>query len=181
MATGGVVNSTIIEPIQVLYRGHNKALYALAAASQTLAVVPNGTLDGTNANIPTNRPLGVLSGMAAIAATISGEDFGCGVGNITTQNIGLFVTNYEGNGFENSPGVASGKVSVISAPAVCKVYIFETINSDGSTAITYTIGGILYVSNNGLITSQDEGGGIQLGRCVHVPTTAEDWVGIELV
>jgi len=179
MPVGGVVNSTIIEPVQILYRGHSSALFELVAAAKTVAVTPLGGLDGTNANIPTNRPLGVLSGMVATSVTLSGELWGAGVCSKTTAAIGIFSHGYEGNAFENSPGVASDKVTILRGQPVLKVYIFETIAEDGSTAITYALGEKLYSSAAGLLTNVASTEATIIGRVSHVPTTAEDWLGVE--
>ena len=183
MPAGNVVDTVIVEPVQVLYRGHNKAQYVLNSAGQTVAVTPNGGLDGTNGRLATNRPLGVLSGCVASGATVTGEDFGACICNATLRPIGLFLNNYTGNNFENSPGVASGRVSVIGQPAVVKVYIWETRNYADTAALTYAINDPLYSSPNGLLTRETGGGAggtVVVGVLTHVPTTAENWLGVEL-
>jgi len=180
MATGGVVNTVLIDPVEILYRGHNKALYTLLAASRTTAVTPNGGLDGTHGNLPTNRPLGVLPGMVASLVTISGEEFGAKISDNDDEPIGLFLLGYEGHNFENSPGVASNKVTIISAPAVVKIYIWEDRNVADNADNTYTVGTSVYSSPNGLVTSEAGDATTVVGIVNHAPTTAENWLGLEL-
>lgn len=185
MSVGNLVNTTIIEPMKVLYRGHNTAHMVLNSAGTTVAVTPNGGLDGTNGKLPTNRPLGVLTGSIAAAATISGENWGCQICNASRRPVGLFLNNYEGNNMENAPGVASGKVTIISGmQAVCQVYIWETRNYADTADLTYTLDDLLYSSPNGLLTNQTgagAGGTVAVAHLTHVPTAAEAWLGIKLL
>jgi len=174
---GGVVETTVIEPVEVLYRGHNKANYVLNSASKTTGVTPYASLDGTDGNLPTNRPLGVLSGMVAAAAAVSGENWGAQFCNATRIPIGIFLTTYENAGYEGIGGLGSGIVSIVAGPALLKVYIFETKEA-GAGVITYALDDPLYSSANGLLT-QETGTPI-VGYLTHVPTTAENWLGVEL-
>jgi len=180
MATGNVVASTLIEPVRIRYRGHGAALYELTSSATTNATTPNGGLDGTEGNIPTNRPLGVLSSQVAALATVSGKTWGCRLCTEALEPLGIFLNCYTGNNMENSPGVASNKVTVLRGQPSLEVPIFETRNDADTADLSYTLGDKLYSSDNSLLSNEESTGGTVIGVVTHVNSATEDWLGVDM-
>ena len=102
---------------------------------------------------------GVLSGSVAFARgdVAGGSNFIGGPTTIGTANVavlGVFINSANGNAFENTPGVASGKNPYVSAAGTYGNTLFEDKSLADAVALTaYTTGQRLYASKNGYLTS----------------------------
>ena len=102
---------------------------------------------------------GVLSGSVAFARgdVGGGSNFIGGpaaVGTANVKPIGVFINNANGNAFENTPGVASGKNPYVSAMGTFGNRLFEDKSLADSVALTaYTTGQTLWASKNGYLTN----------------------------
>lgn len=119
---------------------------------------------------------GVLSGSVAFARgdVGGGSNFIGGPAAVGTANVsilGVFLNNANGNAFENTPGVASGKNPYASGMGTFGNTLFEdkvlTGGNAGVALTAYTTGQVLYTSRNGYLTNAidaDFGGstGLQL-------------------
>ena len=153
----------------VLYDGHRNALCELVADGFTQANY-DPTLAYVNDTLSASTPIGVLAGSVA---GIHGPLL-AGKGDATHEPIGFFMNNAVGNPFENSPGVASNKVTILNVPGcVMKLPYYETHTVAG-VAQTYSAGDALYASPNGFVTKDAAGAGVDskiVGYVMDVPTT----------
>lgn len=105
---------------------------------------------------------GVLSGSVCFARgdAAGGSNFIGGPAAAATANvrpIGVFINNANGNAFENTPGVASGKNPYVSGMGTYGNTLFEdkvlTGANAGNALTAYTTGQKLYTSRNGYLTN----------------------------
>lgn len=102
---------------------------------------------------------GVLSGSVAFARGDAGggSNFIGGpaaVGTANVRPIGVFINNANGNAFENTPGVASGKNPYVSGMGTFGNTLFEDKSLADAVALTaYTTGQRLWASKNGYLTN----------------------------
>lgn len=102
--------------------------------------------------------VGVLGGSVAFTRADVGNNFlGGPISPANTTGIvplGIFLNDAIGNGFENSPGVASGRAPYVCGSGSCVgVSIYETKNLSTNAALTYAVGNKLYASQNGFLTN----------------------------
>lgn len=103
---------------------------------------------------------GVLSGSVCFARgdAAGGSNFIGGPASVgANQNVevlGIFINSANGNAFENTPGVASGKNPYVSGCGTFGDTLFEDKNLVTGAALTaYATGHKLYASKNGYLTS----------------------------
>lgn len=104
---------------------------------------------------------GVLGGSIAFTRYDYGNGFIGGAVKISTaydakvKPLGVFINDANGNAYENTPGVASGRGPyVCGSGSIVGVSVYETKHQiTGSAAITWTPGDIAYASVNGLLTN----------------------------
>ncbi len=149
----------------VLYPGHRSSILECNddCYSKVNDAAVSDTFDGS-------EPKGVLSGMVAGVA----GSYVAGPGTQALIPAGLFLNNAAGNAFENSPGVAAGKVAIVRAMASVEVDIYET---DG---ITYVIGDKLYCSDNSLLTNAASTNGVVIGVLTKLPTPTSPTLGLDM-
>lgn len=136
----------------------------------------------TNNTLSVNTPRGVLGG--SVAAISAGADYTVYPGTYDLEPVGLFVNDAAGAAFENSPAVASNKVTVIKGQASVEVDVYET-HTSGDVLITYTVGDLLYCSANGFLTNEkptDVTGTVDrvIGICTKAPTTNSPSLGLDM-
>jgi len=132
----------------------------------------------TNTTLSVNTPRGVLGG--SVAAVSAGLDYTVVPGTNLLTPVGLFVNDAAGAAFENSPAVASGKVTVMKGMASVEVDVYETRKADNSGDITYSVGDKLYCSAQGLLTNETSTEGTVIGICTKAPTTASPTLGLDM-
>ena len=129
----------------------NPPVYSSASVkSTTLAGITKvGVLGGT---IAFTRPQ-AGNGLHGGPTVTTGPAFLAGI-----RPLGIFLNDANGNAFENTPGVASGKGTYVSGMGSCVgVALYETQQLQGGsagTALTYAPGDLLYASANGLLTNR---------------------------
>lgn len=105
---------------------------------------------------------GVLSGSVCFARgdVGGGSNFIGGPAAVGTANVsvlGLFINSANGNAFENTPAVASGKNPYVSAMGTYGNTLFEdkvlTGANAGNALTAYTTGQKLFASRNGYLTN----------------------------
>lgn len=134
---------------------------------------------GSSTVIPANSPLGVLGG--SVAAYSAGNDYTVVPGTEALMPAGLFVNNAAGAAFENSPAVASGKVTVIKGLASVEVDVYETQTAaDAGVDLEYAVGQYLYSSDNGLLTYEVSSSRIVIGVVTKVPTPSSPALGLDM-
>lgn len=119
-------------------------------------VTTAGTISATLTGI---SQLGVLGGSIAFTRPDAGNGFigGPGLSPYTGRRpLGIFINDANGNAFENTPGVASGRGPYFCAFGCYGSSIWETEDLTGGAALTYAVGDRLYASLNGFLTNQLE-------------------------
>lgn len=134
-------------------------------------VHPNDTLS-------TDTPRGVLGG--SVAAISPGLDYTVVPATDTLHPVGLFVNDAAGAAFENSPAVASGKVTVIKGQASIEVDVYETRNEADDADLSYAVGDLLYSSAQGFLTKEESSDGTVVGVVTKAPSTASPTIGLDM-
>lgn len=161
--------------LKVLIRGKNNSLNVLASTCFTKANY--GANTAGNATLSVNTPLGVLGGsVAAISAGYDYTSFPC---DLTARPIGLFMNDAAGSAYDNTPAVASNKLTVMSGPGSVEVDVYET-KAVGGTDITYAVGDKLYSSKDGLLTNEASTSTLVVGIVTKAPTVSSPFLGLEL-
>jgi hypothetical protein len=157
----------------IKYPGNRNTLYSLNATGFTR---PNTAAEAgrTLGRIPANAPAGALGGMAAMMS-------GSYEANICTNDkpVGFFLNDAAGSAYENTPTVASGKLTVMTSQGSYETDIYETVKEAGGaldTAWTASLGLALYVSNFGLLTTESTGS-IIVGYVTKAPSADNPLLG----
>jgi len=157
----------------IRYPGNRNTLYSLAATGFTR---PNTAAEAGRAlgRISANAPAGALGGMFAMMS-------GSYEANICTNDkpIGVFLNDAAGSAYENTPTVASGKLTVMTGQGSYETDIYETVKEAGGaldTAWTAALGLALYVSNFGLLTTESTGS-IIVGYVTKAPASDNPILG----
>jgi hypothetical protein len=152
--------------LRVLYNGIKDSTCSLAAdgfLQSNPGVVT--TLSAKSTTIPASVKRGVLGGSVAFGRPDQGQGVvGGPVLNgsafiAKTRPLGLFVNDAIGNGFENSPAVASGKNPYLRGGTVAdRLYETAVQTTTGSgtvgTALVWAVGDFVYGSVNGYLTNR---------------------------
>ena len=151
--------------LRIVYSMQKDSVPVLAADGFTqnnppIVVTPAGARSTT---LPTNVKRGVLGGSVAFtrpdigANTIGGPVLVNADYVVNVRPVGLFINDALGNGYENTPGVASGKGPYLRGGTVGdKIYetqIQTAAAGNVGDAIVYHFGERLYASVNGLLTN----------------------------
>jgi len=167
----------------IKYPGNRNTLFSLAAAAFTR---PNTEAEAgrTLGRIAANAPAGALGGMFAAMSA----DYEV---NIATDNgvsgvpepIGVFLLDAAGSAYENTPTIASGKLTVMTGPGSYETDLYESVNeNDTALAVAWTdaLGDALYVSDFGLLTTEDTGS-IIVGYVTKAPTAENPLLGFNTI
>jgi hypothetical protein len=104
-------------------------------------------------NAYTNK--GILAG--SVVAAVGEQVIGPCAGDSTVvfdKAVGIAVNDAVGNPYESSSAVSSNKVVYAHGTGtVISTDIYEYVQTNGSTPVTYTYGDKLYASQNGLLTN----------------------------
>jgi len=114
--------------------------------STTLANVTKvGVLGATCAFTRPDAGNGFIGGPVQIAAAYVAAQ----------KPLGILINDSLGNAYENTPGVASGRLPYVHGMSVVGVSVWETQQQiGGAGALTYAAGDLLYASVNGLLTNR---------------------------
>jgi hypothetical protein len=142
--------------IQAFHVGIRNTVGILAADAFTQAnplVTTAGTISTTLSGI---TQVGVLGASIAFTRPDAGNGFiGGPAGTPYTgrRPLGIFINDANGNAFENTPGVASGRGSYFCGLGTYGVSIWETEDLTGGATLTYAVGDRLAASLNGYLTN----------------------------
>lgn len=148
--------------VQPLHIGFRNSVGILAPDAFTQAVPSNVTSAATvSTTLAGISQVGVLGGSVAFTRPDAGNGFIGGTAGLTpgaagTVPLGLFINDANGNAFENTPGVASGRGPYFSGQGCYAVSIYETQDLVGGAALTWAVGDTVYASKNGLLTNQGD-------------------------
>jgi len=164
--------------LTILIRGHLDAIPVLSDDCFT----KDNYGAYANTTLSVNTPRGVLGG--SVAAISAGNDYTVVPCTDVLRPVGLFVNDAAGAAFENSPAVASGKVTVMNAMAKVEVDVYETQTAaDDTIDIVYTVGDLLYSSAQGLLTNEESNEAAPktvIGILTKKPTVASPTMGLDM-
>jgi hypothetical protein len=160
--------------LTILIRGHLSAIPVLADVCFTKQNYGAGV---TNDTLSVNTPRGVLGG--SVAGLSAGLDYTVVPCTEALEPLGLFVNDAAGAAFENSPAVASGKVTVMKGQASVEVDVYATHDS-GDSAQTYAVGDKLYSDAQGFLTKEVSTTQTVIGLVTKAPSTASPTVGLDM-
>jgi len=146
---------------------------AICKASDSCFTQDNSNGDSTTITAAT--PKGVLGG--SVAGYSGGPDYTVVPCTQALMPAGLFANNAEGAAFENSPAVASGKVTVVKGLASVEVDVYETESLSGGA---YVVGQKLYSSDNGLLTNVASTSAVVIGVVTKIPTPSSPTLGVDM-
>lgn len=160
----------------IRYPGHRNSLYNLAAGGFTRQNFGGSTHPSTR--ITAQTPDGVLGGMWAMASADYEADI-----SSNHRVIGMFLNDAVGSPFENTPAVASGKVTVMMGDGEYETDLYETVTEGNlalATAWSASLGLPLYVSDFGLLTTENTGSPI-VGYVTKAPSTGNPFLGFRTI
>jgi len=148
--------------IQAFHIGIRNSVGLLAPDGFTQANPPVVTTN-VSGQLTGITQVGVLGATVAFTRPDAGNGF---IGGPTTGTaddtliipVGLFINDANGNAFENTPGVASGRAPYFSGQGCFGVSLWETLNIETGATLTYSAGDKLVASRNGLLTNLDDDG-----------------------
>lgn len=160
--------------LRILFPGDRNSLSTLAPGA---FIRQNyGAAGATSDRITADTPDGVLAGMVADYS----DDFEVDICS-AYKPVGIFLNDAAGSPFENTPAVASGKITIMRSMGSYETDIYETRNEADSMDLTYAAGELLYVSDFGLLTCEDLSVSCPaVGRISKAPSATDPWLGFDL-
>ena len=161
--------------LRILFPGDRNSLSTLAPGAFTRQNY--GAAGATSARITADTPDGALAGMVAeysgnYEVTISSQ----------YMPVGIFLNDAAGSPFENTPAVASGKLTFMRSMGSFETDIYETRNQQNNADLVYTAGNLLYVSQFGLLTAENLSAVCPVvARIAKAPTATDPWLGFDLL
>jgi hypothetical protein len=132
----------------------------------------------TSARITADTPDGALGGMVATYS----DNYEVDIHAVGELSIGIFLNDAAGSPFENTPTVASGKLTVMTSMGSYETDIYETLTeAGGAFAGPYAVNDVLYASKNGLLTKDPAlAATTVVGIVAKAPTSTDPWLGFNL-
>jgi hypothetical protein len=161
--------------LRILFPGDRNSLSTLASSAFTRQNF--GAAGATSDRITADTPDGALAGMVAAYS----DDYEVDICT-AYRPVGIFLNDAAGSPFENTPAVASGKITVMRSMGSYETDIYETRNEADTADLTYTPGELLYASDFGLLTAEDLSAScIPVARISKAPSATDPWLGFDLL
>lgn len=161
--------------LKIHYAGHLNAIPTLAASAFTRPNYGNMPGGRTSTTITADTADGALGGFVAKVSGNNEVDIYDGRGTI----VGIFLNNANDAAFENTPAVASGKLTYVHSMGSYSTNLYETETEAGGQMAAYAAGDYLYASNFGLLTKEDTGS-IVVAVVTKAPTANDPWMTFNL-
>jgi len=165
--------------LRILYPGDRNALSTLAPGAFTRQNF--GAADASSARITADTPDGALAGMVAAYT----DNYEVDIYSVATvgRPVGIFLNDAAGSPFENTPAVASGKLTFMRSMGSYETDVYETFEEDGVTPLVYVIGDALYSSDFGLLSNEAALSAVcpVVARVSKLPTATDPWLGFDLL
>jgi hypothetical protein len=162
--------------LRILFPGDRNSLSTLAPGSFTRQNY--GAAGMTSARITADTPDGALAGMVAEYA----GDYQVQIYTTSNKPVGVFINDAAGSPFENTPAVASGKLTFMRSMGSYETDIYETILEVGAGAVVYAVGGVLYASKWGMLSADPALNACPVvARISKVPSATDPWLGFDLL
>jgi hypothetical protein len=164
--------------LRILFPGDRNSLSTLAPSAFTRQNF--GAAGMTSARITADSPDGALAGMIAMYSGNYEVDI-CDL-NSANKPVGIFLNDAAGAPFENTPTVASGKLTVMRSMGSFETDVYETRNEADNADLAYTAGDDLFVSQNGLLTNDAAlNANKVVARVSKAPSATDPWLGLDLL
>jgi len=173
--------------LNILYRVTMNTLMNLTDAGLTRDNYGANDRSTNNTRMSADTPKGILAGQLVTVGTVSGTVVACTGSDIDAsvlvgKPIGVAINNAVGYPYESSSGVGSGKCPYIhGSGTVYTTDLYETFQSDGTTAVTFTPGAIVYCSGNGLLTTTADSVGYMVGVVLIAPSATDPFMAVQLL
>lgn len=175
--------------METLYRQTYNSKGDIVASGLTQNNRVGNDQKANNSRLNSNTNVGILAG--SVVAVAGNGTIGACAGDSSSvydKAVGIAVNDAVGNAYESSSAVASGRcVYLHGSGAVFKTDIYETVATDGTTAVTYTAGDKLYPSQNGLITNSsgmantpDANYNTNVGILLSAPTVSDAYMTVQM-
>jgi hypothetical protein len=172
--------------LNILYRVTMNTLMNLTDAGLTRDNYGANTRSTANTRLSVDTPKGILAGQMVTVGTTAGTVVASTGSNLDAtvlvgKPIGVAINNAVGYPYESSSGVASGKCPYLHGTGtVITTDLYETFAVDGTTAISYSGGNLLYCSGNGFFTNVSDSVGYIVGVVLIAPTSTDPFMAIQL-
>lgn len=164
--------------LNILYRVTMNTLMNLTAEGLTRDNYGANVQSEANTRLGPDTPKGILAGQMVTVGSTNGTVVFCD--GTAKKPIGVAINNAVGYPFESSSGVGSGKCPYVhGSGTVISTDLYETVEDDGTTPITYSPGQSLYCSQNGMFTTESNSSGI-VGVVLMAPTATDPFMVIQL-
>lgn len=157
--------------LRILFPGDRNSLSTLASSGFNRTNY--GAAGMTSARITADSPDGVLGGMVAKFS----DNYENDICDANSTPVGIFLNDAAGEPFENTPAVASGKVTMMTSLGSYETDIYETRNEANNADLLYAAGNLLYCSKNGLLTKDNSSNTFVVGVVAKAPTATDPWLG----
>ena len=172
--------------LNILYRVTMNTLMNLTDAGLTRANYTANNQAAANTRLSADTPNGILAGQLVCAGTTAGTVVACTGTDVAStvlvgRPLGVAINNAVGYPYESSSGVASGKCPYLHGTGtVFTTDLYETFLQDAVTAITYTAGAALYVSQNGMLSNTPDSASYVVGYVLIAPTATDPFMAVQL-
>lgn len=188
-ASGGWTESS--SALRLLHVGVRNTVGVLTADSFTQS---NPPVDSTHTSTQVDvTAIGVLGGSIAFTRPDEGSNYiggptaagaGAGANTMGERVLGVFINSANGNAYENTPGVASGKGPYVSGQGTYGNALYETSQLGAANVLVYAAGDRLAASKNGFLTNHHDAAslhGNDGGQIIGILKMAPDAAQNELV
>ena len=172
--------------LNILYRVTMNTLMNLTDAGLTRDNYGANAQATANTRLSADTPKGILAGQFICAGTTAGTVVACTGTDVAStvlvgRPLGVAINNAVGYPYESSSGVASGKCPYLHGTGtVYTTDLYETFLQDAATAITYTAGAALYLSQNGMLSTTADSVGYVVGYVLIAPTATDPFMAVQL-
>lgn len=157
--------------LRILYPGDRNALSTLASGAFNRKNF--GAAGMTSSRITVDTPDGALGGMVAKYS----DNYEVDVCGASAQPVGIFLNDAASAPFENTPAVASGKITVMTSMGSYETDIYETRDEADAADLVYAVEDSLYCSKNGLLTKDNSTSTVVVAVVASAPTSNNPWLG----
>jgi hypothetical protein len=150
----GVSNKiTPSKQLNPIYRGTLNGLCAISAAGMIKDNLATTQAQG-NTLLSAATPKGILQGSVVAVSGPMEVGPALAAAGVLAGIVGIADRNSAGEAYESTNSEASGGITYLHGTnTVVEVPVYETVATDGTTALVYTAGQALYASINGLLTN----------------------------
>jgi len=157
--------------LRIVYPGDRNALSTLASGA--FSKQNFGAAGMTSSQITADTPDGALGGMIAKYS----DNYEVDINDGASLPVGFFLNDAAMAPFENTPAVASGKLTVMTSMGSYETDIYETRNEANNADLTYAAGELLYCSKNGLLTKDSATSSVVVAVVAKAPVASDPWLG----